>query len=232
MIVNNLPSYLYQQYTEDPFNEDLQAFFTAYNNLSQTNLDNINNLNLPIYTLLSGALLDWSALGIYGSLRPALPVATVSSSLGVYNTVDYNTTAYSENIGSGGSSEYVVTDDIFKRILTWNFYKGDGFQYNTQWLKRRIKQFLYGVNGVPIDLDNTYEISVTYVIPNTININIPDLPITPIFISALASGALHVPFQYVYIVNGVTTDVDWVNNSSDVITWTNNSTVTIPWYKV
>ena len=195
MITKILPAYLYQQYNEDP---DLTAFFTAYNVLAQQYLDNTNNLNLPIYTQPTGALLDWVALGIYGIKRPSLSTPAEFSNLGVYDTVPYDTTAYTEDIKTSPASFYVVTDDYFKRIITWNFYKGDGFQYTTEWLKRRIKRFLYGLNGVNFRIDNTYEISVTYTAPNTINIHIPNLDVSPIFESAIQGGVLNVPFQYIY----------------------------------
>ena len=195
MITKILPAYLYQQYNED---EDLTAFFTAYNVLAQQYLDDTNNLNLPIYTQKTGALLDWVALGIYGISRPSLSTPAEFSTLGVYDTVPYDTTAYTEDVKTSPSSFYVVTDDYFKRIITWNFYKGDGFQYTTEWLKRRIKRFLYGLNGVNFRITNTYEISVTYTAPNTINIHIPNLDVSPIFESAIQGGVLNVPFQYIY----------------------------------
>jgi len=43
---------------------------------------------------------------------------------------------------------YELPDDIFKRILTWNLYKGDGNRFSMRWLKRRIARFLFGVNGI------------------------------------------------------------------------------------
>jgi len=198
MLTQVLPAYLYQQYTKDPYNEDLQAFFTAYNTESQTRLDATNNLDLPIYTKQIAPLLDWTAYAIYGVTRPSLGSPAQFSPLNVYNTVPYNTIAYNEDTEEHPTDYYIVNDDIFKRIMTWNFYKGDGFQYTTEWLKRRIKRFLFGLNGVDFPIDNTYEISVTYTAPNTINIHIPNLDVSPIFKSAIQGGVLNVPFQYIY----------------------------------
>lgn len=230
MLTQVLPSYLYQQYTKDPYSEDLQAFFTAYNTESQTRLDATNSLNLPIYTKQIAPLLDWTAYSIYGVTRPSLGSPAQFSPLGVYDTIPYDINAYSRNITTGTSSFYVVDDDIFKRILTWNFYKGDGFQYTTQWLKRRIKRFLLGVDGVDFPIDNTYEISVTYGSDNVITLTVPNYAVTPIFISALESGVLNVPFEYTYLVDISSGAIPWKNNSSATIGWTNSSSMPITWY--
>ena len=202
MITTTLPAYLYQQYSFDETTQYLQAFFTAYNNTSQTNLDTLNNINLPIYTnaMIEGVLLDWVAQGIYGLERPSLSTGREFSPLGVYDTVPYDTSAYSEDISGTAGTFYVVTDDYFKRILTWNFYKGDGFQYTTTWLKRRVARFLYGLNGTAPNIDNTYDISVVYTAPNDIEITIPSLPVSPILDAAIQDGVLNVPFQYNYTV--------------------------------
>ena len=202
MITNNLPAYLYQQYSFDDTTQYLQAFFTAYNNSSQTNLDTINNLNLPIYTnpMIEGLLLDWVALGIYGMNRPSLSTGRQFSPLGVYDTVPLDTTAYTEDVSGGAGTFYTVTDDYFKRILTWNFYKSDGFQYTTNWLKKRVKRFLFGNNGISPVIQDTYDISVIYTAPNNIEITIPNLPISPILNAAIQDGVLNVPFQYNYTV--------------------------------
>ena len=56
----------------------------------------------------------------------------------------------------------VTTDDVFKRIMTWNFYKGDGNVFNVRWLKRRIMRFLIGVDGTAPNVDQTYIVSVTF----------------------------------------------------------------------
>lgn len=227
-----LPAYLYQQYTQDPYSEDLQAFFIAYNNTSQNRLDDTNNLNLPIYTKQSAPLLDWTAYAIYGVVRPSLGTPTQFSPVGAYNTYDYDTRAYSSDTEITPNDYYVVNDDIFKRILTWNFYKGDGFQYNTQWLKRRVKRFLLGVNGVDFPIDQTYQIGVTYNANNAITITVPNYEVTPIFVSALASGVLNLPFEYTYTVDISSGAIPWENNSMTEIGWENNVPEPVTWYTV
>ncbi len=196
-----LPAYLYQQYTQDPYSDDLQAFFTAYNTESQNRLNATNNLNLPVYTEQSAPLLDWTAYAIYGVRRPTLGVPVSFSPLGVYDTDPYNTLAYSQDVENSPTNYYVVTDDDFQRILTWNFYKGDGFQYTTQWLKRRVTRFLYGANGTDIpNIADIYNVSVAYGANNTVTITIPNLEISPIFQAAVQSGVLQLPFQYSYTI--------------------------------
>jgi hypothetical protein len=199
MITKNLPAYLYQQYNDDP---DVSAFFTAYNNSSQINLDTLNNLNLPNYTTKFGLLLDWVALGIYGLKRPVLPYqGTIAG--GVYNEAEYDTAIYNENIIITPSGFYETTDDLFKRIITWNFYKGDGYQFNTTWLKNRVYRFLAQVNGIPAPIPNTYGISVVFSAGNVATIDVIDTalkPLAPIMQTAINSGALQVPFQYTFNV--------------------------------
>lgn len=230
MLTQIIPSYLYVQYQDEPTpdpvsNRDLavagvavagyaiagaglidtrvsnlQAFINAYNSLAQGYLTDINALNLPIYTLQSGAMLDWVALGIYGVNRPSLSYGSTYTPLGVYNTVEYNVTAYSEDIKGGEVTNYIVTDDYFKRILTWNFYKGDGFQFNVTWLKRRVKRFLLGEDGIDFPIEETYDVSVTSPASNTFEITIADTDAAKIFEAALFQNVLNVPFQYTFMV--------------------------------
>jgi hypothetical protein len=60
------------------------------------------------------------------------------------------------------SEQVVVSDDLFKRIMTWNFYKGDGYYFTIPWLKRRIMRFLTGVDGVDVVNDQRWSISVLF----------------------------------------------------------------------
>jgi hypothetical protein len=278
MVETILPAYLYQQYNNDP---DLLAFFTAYNNTSQGYLDQINSLNLPIYTKQSNKLLDWVGNGIYGIPRPVIPFGTTTLSGGEYDANPYDTIPYNEGIisvngipitsmswsSSGGGTVtgttatppvgvvvgtvyiatitgvvpsgyngvysltqtgtttftyslpvnpgsvttqgqlgYTVspaTDDVYKRVITWNFYKGDGYQFNTRWLKNRIYRFLTQENGISTPIPNTYKIGVTFSSGNNVAIAInPTInSYAPVLSALINSGALQLPFQYTFTIS-------------------------------
>ena len=197
-LTKTLKSYLYVQYNDD---DNLQGFVNAQNSLQQSYLDWFVNVNLPIYTGLSGSLLDWVAEGLYGVVRPVLPTG-LTNQVGAINTFVTNTIAYNALKRATYTQFFVTTDDVFARVLTWNFYKGDGSQFSIAWLKRRITRFLY---GDPVQ--STYSVSVTIsgsVV--TIELSPADgdvypLPLlAPILQSAIMSGAVQLPFQYTYTV--------------------------------
>ncbi len=198
-----LPSYLYQEYQPD---SDVESFFIAYNGSAQTYLTYLVNLNLPIWTAdtVVGVLLDWVALGLYGYHRPYLTYPNSDVLNGFYNTVVYDTSPpNNEGVLTGGDSATLVSDDIFKRCLTWNLYKGDGFQFDARWLKNRVLRFLIGLNGVAPYIDNTYNISVTYSTGNAIIINLNNMypsQIVAILQAAIQQGAIQLPFQYIFTV--------------------------------
>lgn len=165
-----IPSYLYVQYNDD---DDLQAFVEAYNTLAQQITKWFAAIGLPVYTgdLIVGDLLDWVAEGLYGQARPVLP-AGVSRDLGPYNTALFNQLPYNGRLRISPETYYATTDDIFKRCITWNFYKGDGRTFNVPWLKRRVMRFLSGTNGIDPPVDNTYQISVTFGAGNEVTIRL------------------------------------------------------------
>ena len=157
-----IPSYLYEQYDDDP---DLQAFVQAFNGLGQSYIDTINGLNLPIYTApnITGALLDWVAQGLYGMQRPYINSGSINF-IGAINTyaLNYPKLAINGDLDVNNIVSTLVSDDIFKRILTWHFYKGDGKVFNLQWLKRRIMRFLLGADGAAPNVADTSRISITF----------------------------------------------------------------------
>jgi hypothetical protein len=155
-----IPSYLYQEYSDD---DDLQAFVAAYNSMQQDIVDTFNGLNLPIYTKdpVSGALLDWVAQGLYGMARPSL-ISGEYKTLGPYNTGQYNTQEYNNWQLLFPDQIAITNDDIFRRILTWHISKREGKYFTIPWLKKRIAKFLYGTNGTQPNIDQTYQISITF----------------------------------------------------------------------
>lgn len=156
-----IPSYLYQEYSDD---DDLQAFVVAQNALQQNYVDTFNALNLPIYTgnLISGPLLDWVAIGLYGFKRPWI-YAQRSFMTGPLNTWGPNTNvALNAVVHSPPRGAVVADDDFYKRALTWHYQKGDGRYFDVRWLKRRIMRFLMGVNGSSPHIDQTNQISVSF----------------------------------------------------------------------
>jgi hypothetical protein len=143
---NTISSYVYQEYSDD---DDIQAFAAAYNGMVQTYVDWFNTINLPVYTgaQISGSLLDWIATGLYGLPRPVIPGSSAPA-IGLLATYFLAQLELAQYKTFPAQTVYPVNDDIYKRVLTWLLYKGDGFQFTTRWLKRRIMRFLVGVDGV------------------------------------------------------------------------------------
>lgn len=191
-------SYLYEQYKDD---DNLQASRRAYNELMQAYVDWFNQFSLGFYTadVISGTLLDWVGLGLYGVARPVLSSGQ-NPDEGPYNTFMFNELAFNELRAEGASDVTVTSDDIYKRILTWRLYRGDGKTFNMLWLKRRCKRFLFGVNGTDIPIDNTYEISASYAANRQINIVLPPVENATILKEAIDTGTLDLPFQYTFSV--------------------------------
>lgn len=171
-------SYLYWEYQDD---DDLLAFVDAYNNQAQLFANWFNSLNLPIYTgslldgdppsVVYGVLLEWVISGLYGLPKPVIAEGK-SDELGPYDTFAYDTLAYDGHQVITRINYLPTTDDIFRRVLTWHFFKGDGRRFTVRWLKRRVMQFLTGTNGIPVDIDQTYRISVSFGLQGQLNITL------------------------------------------------------------
>lgn len=174
-----IPSYLYQQYTDD---DDLQAFVAAFNEMARAYIEWFALYNPADYTQdhIQGVVLDWVAAGLYGMVRPALPLGHFRT-VGPLNTWVMNTWPLNTFQIVPPSDFQLTTDDVFKRILTWHLEKGDGDVFNIRWLKRRVERFLTGINGTAgitnanptpaLAPDQTYDVSVTFGTGNDVNIN-------------------------------------------------------------
>ena len=90
----------------------------------------------------------------------------------------------------GPSNIIATSDDIFQRIITWDWYKGDGRVFNIRWLKRRIMRFILGVNGTAPLINNTWQVSVTFGIGNQVSIKLLSVE------RILVEGALYGGFMF------------------------------------
>lgn len=201
-VTQTIPSYLYFQYINDP---DLPSLISAYNTITQNYVTWFNTVNLPIYSGLSGALLDWIGLGIYGIARPVLSgsSATFQGQIASY-TIDDVPISGLDKIQS--KEVFQTPDDIYKRIITWAFYRGDGYNFSIPWLKRRIYRFIYGINGVDPGVVFTPEISVTFTettpIP-TCNVVLTGTPgvVSSYLALAMEQNIFGLPFRFIYNVS-------------------------------
>jgi hypothetical protein len=192
-----IPSYLYQEYADD---DDLQAFVDSYNALAQGYHNWFLFTPLGLYTApgISGALLDWIGQGIYGISRPTLASQTSSITAG-YNSVTYNTIPYNGLVFSENGSSSIATDDIYKRVMTWNLYRGDGQVFTIGWLKNRINRFLNGVNGSDYAvLEEPPSITVS---GNVFTVTAFGNSSFNALQQCYESGALSFPFQYTLAFN-------------------------------
>ena len=214
MLTSTVKSYLYEQYQDD---DSCAAFVQAYNEATQSYVDWFASVSLPVYTGLSGDLLDWIAAGLYGHERTTL-ADPLTPALGPLNTETLNSDTLN-HFQPPATTFYTLSDDVFQRILTWNLYKGDGKRFCMRFLKRRIMRFLLGVNGtdpVPgspgfkVGVDNTQALSVTVnsstmVLTVTINQTLLSTftSVTPgiltLFQLAFQGGQLDLPIQYTYV---------------------------------
>jgi hypothetical protein len=190
-----IPSYLYWEYSDD---EDLQAFVASFNSLSQGYLSWFNNTPLGLYTSpnIIGPLLDWIGNGVYGIPRPVLSSQT-SFSVAGYNSIPYNTLLPYDglNFSSTGTAA-LASDDIYKRVMTWNLYRGDGQMFTMGWLKNRVNRFLNGANGSDYAvLNNPPSITVS---GHVFTITSFDDSIFTALQECLANNILSVPFQYTF----------------------------------
>jgi hypothetical protein len=159
-VTQTISAYLYEEYFNDP---DITPFIDGYNQQVQQYIDWFNTIDLPVYTgpLIAGPLLDFVATNLYGVPRPYITTNN-ERGVGPYNTWAFNTIPFNFNGEIGTETSAAASDDVYKRTITWNFFKGDGASFNVQWLKRRIMRFLFGENGVNYNVDQTWRISVTF----------------------------------------------------------------------
>jgi len=187
-----IPSYLYQEYASD---DTLQAFVSAQNTLTQGYLDWFNSTPLGVYTSpsITGALLDWIGAGLYNITRPVLSTENVQIIAG-FDSSPFNTVALNASTQIVSGTAVIASDDIYKRVMTWNLYRGDGNVFSLGWLKNRVSRFLNGPNGTDYDVvSHPADVTVSAGV-FTVNAT-SSQPFTDLQL-AYNNGALSFPFQY------------------------------------
>ncbi|MHB1023682.1 MAG: hypothetical protein ACYC0Z_14920 [Acidobacteriaceae bacterium] len=219
-----IPSYLYDQFNDDA---DLQAFVDSYNAIAQGYLDWFNETPLGVYTsdAISGPLLDWMAQSLWGIQRPVISTSSTTTK-GAVNTFAVNTMAVNGFKKTESGTAYVASDDLYKRVLTWYLFLGDGKQMSMHWIKHRIARFLYGSNGSNVSVDYLNYISIQPVMMRTVAgvnsravntfavntfaqeqakavnliIQVPQTTVTAAFIALLQQGILPMPTQITFTI--------------------------------
>ena len=218
-----IPAYLYTQYADDP---DVTAFFTVINQIGQGYLNWYNQTPLPVWTspAISDALLDWIGTNLYNTTRPVIATDT-STSYGAMATYPMATQAMASFVRHLSGTAQIAPDDLYKRVLTWILYRGDGKQATIEWLRRRIARFLYGINGSDIYVGLITNVSISsngvevvgplgtaalgtlymgelelvnFNSKSNLSITIPDLTISKSFTALFNAGFLPAPFQMKY----------------------------------
>lgn len=191
-----IPAYAYAQFADD---ENITAWFSAFNTYAQQYLDWFNDTPLFDYTntAVQDGFLDWMAEGVYGCYRTPIPYGDVRDK-GPLNTYTPNDIPFNTRVVLSNLESFTMTDDVFRRVITWNFYKGDGMQFSIHWLKRRVNRFIGGPD------DNTYSVSVSvssHVV--TIKITDPDnydSNLLNYLESVVNLGYVNLPFNYTFNV--------------------------------
>lgn len=187
-----IKSYLYAEYSDD---DDLQAFIASQNEIAQGYLDWTNQTPLGVYTSSSigGILLDWIGQGIYDIQRPVLATSS-SQVIAGYAENFYANEPYTGMQYSSSGTAINASDDLYKRLLTWKLYRGDGKVFSLGWLKNRITRFIYGVNGVDVDvLDNPPSVIAS---GGNFHVTAPTSDAFSALHLLYANDALSFPFQY------------------------------------
>lgn len=217
-----IPAYIYKQYQDD---DSVLAFASGINALAQPYLDWFNQVPMAVYTNpnVAGGLLDWVGNNLYGIARPVIST-TSTKSFGSVNSYAINSFVANGFFVQQSGTAVVATDDIYRRVLTWYLWKGDGVQMSLEWLRRRIARFLYGANGSGIDVGLIPNVSIVFsdypvrgpvnTLPaNTLAVNaysgtiahrltilVPNTTMGTMFVALFEAGILPAPVQLTYLV--------------------------------
>jgi hypothetical protein len=146
VLQNIPPSYQYGQYQLDP---NVQASVDAFNGEAEGIFYWLQNYPIADYRTdpISGDLLSWVGLGLYNMPRTVQVSTVYNRSLSIADSPYGNIAFASTDYQNFTSTVLNLTDDQYRRCITWNIYSGDGWVFNTTWLRNRVARFLYSADG-------------------------------------------------------------------------------------
>lgn len=195
-------AYPYHQFTDDV---NITAFFDAYNKIAQDYLTWLVEHPFALYTRseITGGFLNYCAYCLYGQFRYRISDVHLQGYTGALNDTDINRLAVDEVDIRKQYKGAAISDDNFKRILTWNFYKGDGLNFTIPWLKKRVMRFLTGENGKTKQFNNCEKISVTFQgrhITITVKPGNWDEKLVSVLDNIINNGVLNIPVMFKFTV--------------------------------
>lgn len=179
-----IKAYAYNQFHR---NLDIKAMSLTLDAALQDIQKQLKEADFPIYTSKEGEWLDYIAWCLYGLKRPTIALGKIIPEIGGMGD--------SPMIGLGFMSlrprvlptSELIDDDCFKRLIMWHTFVGDGFFFNLDFFKRKIKRFIQDdMNAI---VRETYDISIADGV-----ILIPDSYFAIRFKWLYLSGFLSVPF--------------------------------------
>ncbi|MDF7675085.1 hypothetical protein PT277_05140 [Acetobacteraceae bacterium ESL0709] len=192
----------YNQFTDD---EDIAAFFTAFYKIARQTISWMAEHPFAFYVgpQLTGGFLNYCTYCLYGQFRYKISYVQVQHYTGSINEEEINIKSIDEETITKTYLGTSISDDLHKRITTWNFYKGDGLNFTIPWLKRRVMRFLTGDNGhtgkfnncVPVSVGvNAHEVTIT-ISPGNWDSNLVD-----ILSKIINNGILNMPPMFLFTV--------------------------------
>jgi hypothetical protein len=169
-------------------NNDIKAMSLTLDAELQDINQQLLDANLPIFTSKEGEWLDYIAWSLYGLKRPTIALGRITpqiGTIGYFPMISFGFLGFKQVVLP--QSE-LISDDCFKRMLIWHTFVGDGWFFNLDFFKRKIKRFIQDdMHGV---VDNTFDISINL---NNKIISIPDCYFSQRLKWLYLSGFLSVP---------------------------------------
>lgn len=200
-LLNAPQSYLYGEYRDDP---DLRATRTAYNQEANGIFQWMQQNPVADYrsSAVGSNLLDWVGLGLYNMSRKVLVSSSGGGATGSFGDVVMGHSPFAGGkITAPTSLALNLSDDQYRRAITWTIYAGDGWVFNTDWLRRRIARFMFVADGYgEFQVADLQLISIQWIGLRSANVFIT----APAMSSALAlilsvglsTGYLQIPLGY------------------------------------